>query len=712
VLALVWVAVGAVAAFAANAGGRSPVLFYTDIESGPATGGENGDGGYVCVYGENFGAERGGARLMIGGVEAAAYKLWLDPGDPYIPGHYAKACGQVRHLAHKGAGNVQIVSAQGASNSLRFTVRDGRIFFSAPQGNDKAGDGSSGRPWRTIARCKAAMAPGDICYIKDGVVEPHNPMAVILLDSSGEAGAPKSIVAYPGAHVTAEGPARSLLTVGRHSHPAYWTIAGLTLDGMLQLYADTDMRLVDNDILCTAARCNGSAGGMIAAGGKDAELARLAFLGNRFHDVGCHDDADYRHSAHPCESWKPPAKSNSTLSTSGLEFEVTRPSAQLVTGSDIVAAGEVRRIRSVGAAGTIARGRLDEPFNHNLPSGTVYELRAISPIKLYHTVYFGFVHDLDFGWNEIDGHGQACRGLQFHSTATYDSYDLHVHDNLIHDTACDCLNFSTVDPSKGTVEAYNNVLYNCGTDAPQSMNSSYAGVYVSNNSDVKRDPIWWIPAHRYNAGELMDDDLYLQKCMKGGVSGGTRPEFSRVPGGMTTDAEVVWERQGLAHRRNGQVQFYNNTIFNAGGGGPRNWNTACWALLASEDKKNPTIGLNAVNNICLQPNRNGQSYAFFTGHDGDRSAAADFVRGTSNLFFGLPGSACGFMFSLPSNTRGCPKQLLHTFSVDPLLISPLKFNFHLRAESPIRHVGADTPRPKVDADGLSRPVKPSVGAFE
>ena len=71
--------------------GARPVLFYTDLDSGPATGGENGvDGAFVCVYGENFGYKRGTSQLLVGGVEVAAYKLWNDAGAPYHPGNYAK----------------------------------------------------------------------------------------------------------------------------------------------------------------------------------------------------------------------------------------------------------------------------------------------------------------------------------------------------------------------------------------------------------------------------------------------------------------------------------------------------------------------------------------------------------------------------------------------------------------------------------------------
>src|SRR6185369_12965536 len=34
----------------------APTLFFTDIDSGPKTGGENNNGAYVTIYGNNFGS--------------------------------------------------------------------------------------------------------------------------------------------------------------------------------------------------------------------------------------------------------------------------------------------------------------------------------------------------------------------------------------------------------------------------------------------------------------------------------------------------------------------------------------------------------------------------------------------------------------------------------------------------------------------------------
>jgi hypothetical protein len=100
--------------------------------------------------------------------------------------------------------------------------------------------------------------------------------------------------------------------------------------------------------------------------------------------------------------------------------------------------------------------------------------------KYYHGIYFGGSNHLDLGWNVVrDGH--TCRAIQFHDSGGPNNFDILVHDNVIHGTVCDGLNFATVDPSQGPVEAFNNVIYDVGLGPdPQDGSSDYAGIYVAN----------------------------------------------------------------------------------------------------------------------------------------------------------------------------------------------------------------------------------------
>jgi hypothetical protein len=559
-----------------------PVLFYTDIESGPASGGEGGkDGAFVCVYGENFGATRGNSSIQIGGVEVSAYKLWTDPGQPYRPGNYAKACGQISNWTRAGAVDVAVVTADGNSNRLPFKIANGKVYFVAADGNDLGGEGSSENPWETIKHCKQQMQPGDICYVKDLKVGTHeNYGAALWLDSSGTADSPKAIVGYPGSHVVIGDPtgkflSRALSNFKPGGNAGYWTLAGLTFNGPIvgvQLYATRGIRFVDDDVTCNGPHCYGPAGGLIV-GGPGVPTSNITVLGSRFHDIGCHEHPDYNFSDHPCV-WVPTAAS--TISTSGKEWNVTIPVGSFGAGDVIEANGQLRRVLTCDAG--CRSGKLDAPFTPDLPEGTKWQWRFAAPPKLFHSVYFGNTSSVEFGWNEIDGrYGQACRGLLFHSTAAADEFDLHIHDNDIHDTVCDCITLSTVDPSHGPVEVYNNTLHHCGVGSSTISQSSFAGVYVANAGDGLPNPT-----------------------------------------------------------RHGSVQVFNNTIFDAGSGGAPGNNTACFALQASASPKHGTAGLNVTNNVCVQRGVNGESYVSLIGKDfATKKPAASFVTGSHNDCNGL-----------------------------------------------------------------------------
>ncbi len=45
----------------------APALFFSDITSGPKTGGQDNLGAFITLYGEGFGASQGGSTVTIGG---------------------------------------------------------------------------------------------------------------------------------------------------------------------------------------------------------------------------------------------------------------------------------------------------------------------------------------------------------------------------------------------------------------------------------------------------------------------------------------------------------------------------------------------------------------------------------------------------------------------------------------------------------------------
>ncbi len=134
-----------------------------------------------------------------------------------------------------------------------------------------------------------------------------------------------------------------------------------------------------------------------------------------------------------------------------------------------------------GESGCVTGEPTDLKFFGNVVHDAAANVSSIT--KYYHGVYWGSSH-IEMGWNVVRD-GKACRGIQFHDTGGVNEFDLSVHDNVIHGTVCDGLNFATVDPSQGKVEAYNNVIYDVGLGPdPVEAAADYAGIYVAGETDL------------------------------------------------------------------------------------------------------------------------------------------------------------------------------------------------------------------------------------
>ena len=210
-----------------------PRIFYTDLKSGPNSGGENNDGAFVTLYGRNFGALQGTSRVTIGGAAVASYPIWSD----------SKITVQLGPAAVTG--NIVVEVGGSASNGISFVVRSGRIFFVATNGSDSA-SGSVTSPWRTLPAAKKKVAAGDIIYVRDGVVaksiDASN--AALALTSAtntpaGTSSAPIALVAYPGANVIIGCTESTCGDRGIRMHRSYWVLAGMTVRAKYTMYSSS-----------------------------------------------------------------------------------------------------------------------------------------------------------------------------------------------------------------------------------------------------------------------------------------------------------------------------------------------------------------------------------------------------------------------------------------------------------------------------------------
>ena len=273
-----------------------PVLFFSDISSGPKTGnsdtsgGRDGrDGAIVTIWGRNLGNALGGSKVYANGAEAASYYLWesaTGPADLHAYHRMQKIAFQISHLAQDGPGSIYVVVNGRQSNSLPFTVRSGSIYFAGTTGHDETGDGSWGNPWRTIPKAADSLAPGDIAYIGDGVDQLTETAygAAVNLGSDGRERSPKALVVYPGAtsnvgNATTERGAFHVWNSETGSYSIHWVIAGFSITtGQVGVTAQTGFRVVGNHI--TAPQGDG-ADGAIGGVGNDVYI-----LGNELENVG------------------------------------------------------------------------------------------------------------------------------------------------------------------------------------------------------------------------------------------------------------------------------------------------------------------------------------------------------------------------------------------------------------------------------------------
>jgi hypothetical protein len=114
---------------------------------------------------------------------------------------------------------------------------------------------------------------------------------------------------------------------------------------------------------------------------------------------------------------------------------------------------------------------------------------------LQHAIYHGNTVGIVDGWNSIINVSGACRGIQLYSsTSGFVHTDVHLHDNLIHDTGCDGIGMYDTNPSAsgkfgGGAEIYNNVVYNTGQTGPGGADS--ACIYVAaDNSPSGTDEVY------------------------------------------------------------------------------------------------------------------------------------------------------------------------------------------------------------------------------
>ncbi len=388
----------------------APHIDYTDLNVGSGSGGDEGNGVYVRIFGHNFGSSQGGSRLTLGSdmVTNCAHCSWTD----------TTIIAQVGPSAVTG--NI-VVNVNGqASNGASFTVAPTTILFVANSGSDN-NSGSFTAPFKSWRAAFNAATSGDnsspaqntVIYFEPGTCacsdDGRGYRATVSTDIGGTSPIKQlALVGYPGGQATI---GSLQVDNGIHGWAKYLTVADLTIIGRNSaIDAEAgNIRVINNDLSCPAPP-NGLGGTACFLGETETTSDTWTFQGNTMHNTG---------------------------------------------------------------------GNVD---------------------KTYHAVYFSTgVNHADVSYNSIgNGFQGYCRSLMFHASSGANLSDLHAHDNFITGGYCDGIDFGSVDPSQGTVEAYNNVIihtaiasnpYGVANEVGIAVNTDPAGstsgnVLVYNNTVV------------------------------------------------------------------------------------------------------------------------------------------------------------------------------------------------------------------------------------
>lgn len=321
----------------ANSPPAKPVLAFSDLVNGPATGlGDGlGEGAIVTVWGYHFGEQQGQVFFTdsTGQTRPAAHIYYWKKADGKLPGGPANLYDSHRlyEIAFSlptttlGAGKITLQHNDGtSSNSLPFTAISGRIFHIKVNGNN-LNDGSFATPWqflngddyRILSAGNGRLTAGDVVYFHGtterlGEYAGKSTRAAIFLRSiNGRADAHVSMVSYPGTQTLVESPTTGIYPyLSSGIIISKFTVKGGLLEdpndnsptvppkspSTAQIKTSANGRIVANALTDMAGRCSNGYAGAIT--GSQNNTDNVSILGNEIYEIGCRQTSHFHHTTY------------------------------------------------------------------------------------------------------------------------------------------------------------------------------------------------------------------------------------------------------------------------------------------------------------------------------------------------------------------------------------------------------------------------------
>lgn len=202
---------------------RGPALLFSDVQSGPTTGGPGGLGVPISIFGTGFGVQRGTSRVTIGGVEVAAYLSWGREG---VANPALEMIVVQPGPAVSGGDIVVSVGGIASTGTLSFAKNEGRVLYVASNGSD-SGPCSEAEPCANIGRAisPTVSGAGDTILVRGPLHGEGEVWVRREYGHGGAAGAQKTIKAYPGEGVRLTNGARPFIV-----DADYVTVSGFVFE--------------------------------------------------------------------------------------------------------------------------------------------------------------------------------------------------------------------------------------------------------------------------------------------------------------------------------------------------------------------------------------------------------------------------------------------------------------------------------------------------